>query len=60
MCCMDRCCPAAPGGATEFAMSMTRSNISPSFQIHPQQQLRIMGRYNATVRHTGGIQLFAV
>ena len=39
----------------EFVMSMSTSNITPAFQIDPEQQLRIKARYNATVRHTGEI-----
>ena len=38
----------------EFVMSMSTSNITPTFQIDPEQQLRIKARYNATERHTGG------
>ena len=37
----------------EFVMSMSTSNITPTYQIDPEQQLRIKARYNATVRHTG-------
>ncbi len=37
----------------EFVMSMSTSNVTPTYQIDPEQQLRIKARYNATVRHTG-------
>ncbi|KAL0039355.1 hypothetical protein WJX79_004672 [Trebouxia sp. C0005] len=40
-------------GDMEFVMSMSTSNITPTYQIDPEQQLRIKARYNATVRHTG-------
>ena len=46
-------CDAAAKGDMEFVMSMSTSNIVPTFQIDPEQQLRIKARYNATVRHTG-------
>ena len=45
--------PAAAKGDMEFVMSMSTSNITPMYQIDPEQQLRIKARYNATVRHTG-------
>ena len=32
---------------------VTTSNISPTYQIDQEQQLRIKARYNATQRHTG-------
>lgn len=44
--------PTATGNM-EFVMSMNTSNIAPTFEIHPEQQLRIKARYDATVRHTG-------
>ena len=37
----------------EFVQTMSTTNISPTYQIDPEQQLRIKARYNATVRHTG-------
>ena len=48
-------CAAAAKGDMEFVMSMSTSNITPTFQIDPEQQLRIKARYNATVRHTGEV-----
>ena len=47
------CCAAAATGEMEFVMSMNTSNIAPTFEIHPEQKLRIKARYDATVRHTG-------
>ncbi len=46
-------CAAAAKGDMEFVMSMSTSNVTPTYQIDPEQQLRIKARYNATVRHTG-------
>lgn len=46
-------CATAATGEMEFVMSMNTSNISPTFEIHPEQKLRIRARYDATVRHTG-------
>jgi len=48
-------CPAAAMGDMEFVMSMSTSNVTPTYQIDPEQQLRIKARYNATVRHTGAL-----
>ena len=51
-------CAAAATGDMEFVMSMNTSNIAPTFQIHPEQKLRIKARYDATVRHTGDHHAF--
>ena len=37
----------------EFVQTMSTTDISPTYTIDPEQQLRIKARYNATVRHTG-------
>lgn len=55
----DVLCTAATG-EMEFVMSMNTSNISPTFEIHPEQKLRIKARYDATVRHTGEHTHFAL
>ena len=36
-------------------MSMNTSNIAPTYEIQPEQKLRIKARYDATVRHTGDL-----
>lgn len=52
-------CATAATGEMEFVMSMNTSNIAPSFEIHPEQKLRIKARYDATVRHTGDLSYSA-
>ena len=53
------CCATAATGEMEFVMSMNTSNISPTFEIHPEQKLRIKARYDASVRHTGDLSYSA-
>ena len=49
------CCATAATSEMEFVMSMNTSNIAPTYEIQPEQKLRIKARYDATVRHTGDL-----